>query len=162
MAKPPSQISKPSARSPEKPAKPGKPVRAAFPKKNQPPTDAEFAASLPLAVGRKLDAVRTFLKKVKGVEESWHFYGPKAGWAYRYLRGDEAIATLVLHEGTPTAVVALDAETQAAIAWDDLSPAASQARKLAHGTPTLLWLDLPLDGTGAADLRKLVRAKVRS
>ena len=30
--------------------------------------------------------VRAFLKKQRGVTEDLYFFGPKTGWAYRYLR----------------------------------------------------------------------------
>jgi len=147
---------KPTAR-PAKAAKPGKP---AFPKKNQPPSDAEVAARLPLPLGRKLEALRRFLTKQKGLEEGWHFYGPKAGWAYRYLRGEETVTTIVLHDGIPTAVLALDADIQKAVDWGALSAVAQRAKKVAHGTPALLWLDLPLDGEGGQDLKALIKAKL--
>jgi len=137
-----------------------KPPRPAFPKKSQPPSDAEFAARLPVAVGRKLEAIRAFLTKQRDVEESWHYYGPKSGWAYRYLRGDEAIATILLHGGVPTAVLALDAAAQAGIDWQALSDVGRRAQRLAHGTPALLWLDVPLDGAGVGDVKKLVKAKL--
>lgn len=137
-----------------------KPPRAAFPRKSQPPTDAEFAARLPVAVGRKLETARAFLAKQRDVEESWHYYGPKAGWAYRYLRGQDALATILLHDGVPTAVLAVDAAAQGAIDWQGLSEVGRRAQKLAHGTPALLWLDVPLDGAGVGDLKKLVKAKL--
>jgi hypothetical protein len=35
-----------------------------------------------------------------------------------------------------------------------------KARRLAHGSPALLWIDLPLDGTGAADFKAVVKAKL--
>jgi hypothetical protein len=35
-----------------------------------------------------------------------------------------------------------------------------RARKMAHGTPALLWLDVPLDGTGATDFKSLLKAKL--
>ena len=43
-----------------------------------------------------------------------------------------------------------------------LTPVAQKARKVAHGTPALLWIDLPVDGTGAADFKALLKAKLRT
>ena len=40
------------------------------------------------------------------------------------------------------------------------SEVARRARKVAHGTPALLWLDVPLDGTGATDFKTLLKAKL--
>ena len=49
---------------------------------------------------------------------------------------------------------------QAKIAWDGLSDVGRRARKQAHGTPALLWLDVPLDGAGANDFKTLLKAKL--
>src|SRR4051794_27265161 len=73
--------------APTRPAavpKPHKPT-IAFPKKNQPPTPAAFAARFPVAVGKRVDQVRTFLTKQPGVSEDVYYYGPQTGWALRYL-----------------------------------------------------------------------------
>jgi hypothetical protein len=140
-------------------AKPSRAPKVAFPKKARPPTDAEFAARLPAAVGKRFEAVRAFLEK-QGAEEGFYYYGPRTGWAYRYLLADKSLCSIVLQGDRLIGIVALDATAQTAVSWDDLSDVARRARRAAHGTPALLWLDLPLDGTGAVDFRKLLKAKL--
>jgi hypothetical protein len=44
--------------------------------------------------------------------------------------------------------------------WQGLSPVGQRAQKAAHGSPSQLWLDIPLAGTGAADFKMIVRAKL--
>ena len=46
------------------------------------------------------------------------------------------------------------------MSWDVLSDVARRARRIAHGTPALLWLDVPLEATGAADFKQLLKAKL--
>jgi hypothetical protein len=133
-----------------------------FPKKDQPPSDAEFLARIPVAAGKKLESLRSFLGKQRGVSESLFYFGPKTGWAYRYLRGEQSVATLMLHAGQLMGIVALDGQAQSKIDFAALSPVAAAARKAAHGSPSLSWLDLPVDGTGAGDFKVLVRAKLRT
>lgn len=144
-----------------KPAKPAaaKAPKVAFPKKAQPPTHAEFAARLPAPVGKKFEALRGFLKKQEASEDLY-YYGPRTGWAYRYMRGAQSICSIVILGGQLVGIVALDAGAQARVGWGDLSDVARRARKVAHGTPALLWLDVPLDGTGAADFKALLKAKL--
>jgi hypothetical protein len=142
-------------------AKPQK-ARAAFPKKNQPPSETEFTARLPLALGKRLETVRVFLKKQPGVSEQLYFYGPKTGWAYRYVRGPQSLCSIVIHDDRLMGIVALDAAAQTAIVWEGLSPVAQQARKAAHGSPALLWIDVPFDGTGAKDFQALLKGKLRT
>jgi hypothetical protein len=43
--------------------------KVAFPKKAQPPTHAEFAARLPAPVGKRFEALRTYLKKQGAAED---------------------------------------------------------------------------------------------
>jgi hypothetical protein len=133
-----------------------------FPRKNQMPTEAEFLARLPAATGKRFDGVRSFLKKQKGVTEDLFFYGPKTGWAYRYLRGNHSLATIMIHDERLVGIVSLDTEAMATVDFDSLSEVGARARKLAHGSPALLWLDLPLDGTGAADFKTLLKAKLKA
>jgi len=159
----------PPAPSRGKPAKapPAAPKRArpkvAFPKKNAPPSEAEFAARLPAAAGKRLEIVRGFLKKQKGVTEELYYYGPKTGWAFRYLRNaQQSIGSIMIHDERLLGILAMDPASMAAVAWGDVSPVAQKAKKLAHGSPTLLWLDLPLDGSGAADFKVLLKAKLRA
>ena len=140
-------------------AKAARPPKVAFPKKAKAPTHAEFAARLPTALGKRFEGVRAFLEKHEA-EEGFYYYGPKTGWAYRYLLGDKSLCSIVLQEDRLIGIVALDAAAQAAVDWKDLSDVARRARKVAHGTPALLWLDIPLDGTGAGDFRKLLKAKL--
>lgn len=153
--------SKPSRTPPaEKPAASAKPPRVAFPKKNQPPSAAAFAARLPLALGKRFEMARSFLLRQEEVKEDVYFYGPKTGWALRYLQGDRPLCSLVLHGDVPVGIIALDAAAAAAVDWRALSAVGQRARKHAHGSPSLLWLDIPLAGTGAADLKAIVRAKL--
>jgi hypothetical protein len=152
-----------SARKPAPGAKSGdKPrpaPRVAFPKKAHPPTHAEFAARLPAAVGKRFEAVRALLEKQGAIEDIF-YYGPRTGWAYRYLVGEKSLCSIVIQGGRLVGIVALDAEAQAKVAWGGLSEIARRARRVAHGTPTLLWVDVPLDGTGATDFKALLKAKL--
>jgi hypothetical protein len=158
------KAAKPSApaKEPAAPKSPAKP-KVAFPKKNQPPMEAEFAARLPLAVGKRFEMVRAFLKKQKGVGEELYFYGPKTGWAFRYMRdGQQSVCSLMIHHGDLLGIVALDPAALTGVDWPALSPVAQNARRLAHGSPALLWLDVPLAGTGASDFRALLKAKLKA
>ncbi len=134
-------------------------AKVTFPKKAQPPSDAEFGARLPAAVGKRFEVLRALLKKHAAVED-FYYYGPRTGWAYRYLRGTQSLCSIVILQGRLVGIVALDAAAQAKVAWDALSDVTRRARKVAHGTPALLWLDVPLDGTGATDFKSLLRAKL--
>jgi hypothetical protein len=137
--------------------------KIAFPKKNARPTEAEFAARLPLAAGKRFEMVRGFLKKQKGVSEELYYYGPKTGWAFRYLRNvQQSICSIMIHGEKLLGIVAMEPASTAAVAWTELSPVGQKARKLAHGSPSLLWLDLPLDGSGAADFKLLLKAKLKT
>lgn len=166
---PPKAAAKPVAATPvaapakTKPAvaKPHKP-RAAFPKKNLPPNETEFGARLPLALGKRFESVRAFLKKQPGVSEDLYYYGPKTGWAYRYVRGPQSLCSIVIHDERLMGIVALDPAAQTAIVWEGLSPVAQNARKVAHGSPALLWLDVPFEGTGAKDFQAMLKAKLRT
>jgi hypothetical protein len=151
---PPQSSAHPPARSPAR-----APAKVTFPKKAQPPTHAEFGARLPAAVGKRFEALRTLLKKHAAVED-FYYYGPCTGWAYRYQRGTQSLCSIVILQGRLVGIVALDAAAQAKIGWDALSDVARRARKVAHGTPALLWLDVPLDGTGATDFKSLLKAKL--
>jgi hypothetical protein len=133
--------------------------KVAFPKKAHPPSHAEFAARLPSPVGKRFEAVRSFLAK-QGASEDFYFYGPKTGWAYRYMHDDQSLCSILIQAGRLVGIVALDAAAQARVPWDELSDVARRARRVAHGTPALLWLDVPLDGTGASDFKRLLKAKV--
>jgi Protein of unknown function (DUF3788) len=161
------------AKAPEKPAparkvalpkptaKVGPPkaaAKVAFPKKNQPPTQAEFAARLPAPVGKRFEMLRTFLAK-RGAIEDFFYYGPRTGWACRYLVHQQSLCSILLSSGHLIGIVALDTGAQARVAWSELSDVGKRARKVAHGTPSLLWLDVPLDGAGAADFKALIKAK---
>jgi len=139
--------------------KPRPAPKVAFPKKGQPPTHAEFAARLPAPVGKRFDVLRTFLKK-QGAAEDFFYYGPRTGWGYRHMKDEQSICSIVLSAGRLVGIVALDGAAQAKIAWDDLSDVGRRARKQAHGTPALLWLDVPLDGAGANDFKALLKAKL--
>lgn len=144
-------------------AKAPPPPKVAFPRKNQPPTETEFAARLPLAVGKRFEMVRAFLKKQKGVGEDLFFFGPRTGWAFRYLRdGQQSVCSVMIHQGQLLGIVALDPAAGASVDWATLSPVAQKARRLAHGSPSLLWLDVPLEGSGAADFRALLKAKLKA
>ena len=148
MAKP-----KPAAEKP-RPA-----PKVAFPKKAQAPSHAEFAARLPAPVGKRFEVLRTYLKKQSAAED-FFYYGPRSGWGYRYLKDDQSLCSILLTAGKLVGIVALDSAAQSNVAWDGLSDVGRRARKLAHGTPALLWLDVPLDGTGATDFKSLLKAKL--
>jgi hypothetical protein len=150
----------PAAAKPAKPASAApKAPKVAFPKKAQPPTHAEFAARLPAPVGKKFESLRSYLKKQEASEDLY-YYGPRTGWAYRYMKGTQSVCSIVILGGRLVGILALDAAAQARVGWGDLSDVAKRARKVAHGTPALLWLDVPLDGTGAADFKALLKAKL--
>jgi hypothetical protein len=136
------------------------PPRVAFPKKNQQPTPAAFTARLPLALGKRFEAARSFLLKQKEVVEDVTFYGPSTGWALRYLCDGKPLCALLLHSDLPVAIVSLEAAASAAVDWQALSPVGQRAQKTAHGSPSRLWLDIPLAGTGAADFKMIIRAKL--
>ncbi len=136
------------------------PAKVAFPKKNQPPTAAAFAARLPIALGKRFELARSFLLRQKDVKEDVYFYGPKTGWALRYLVQERPLCALLLHGDVPVGIVSLPAAAVAAVDWNALSPAGKLAHKNAHGSPSLLWLDIPLAGTGAADFKAILRVKL--
>jgi hypothetical protein len=159
-AKPAAKVAAKAAATPAKPAdKPRPAPRVAFPKKAHPPTHAEFAARLPAPVGKRFEAVRAFLEK-QGAGEDLFYYGPRTGWAYRYVIGEKSLCSILIQGGRLVGIVALDADAQALVAWDGLSEIARRARRVAHGTPALLWLDVPLDGPGATDFKALLKAKL--
>ena len=141
------------------PEKPRPAPKVAFPKKAQAPTHAEFAARLPAPVGKRFEVLRTYLQK-QGAAEDFYFYGPRTGWGYRHMKDDQSLCSIVLSAGRLVGIVALDAAAQAQVAWNGLSDVGKRARKLAHGTPALLWLDVPLDGSGATDFKALLKAKL--
>jgi hypothetical protein len=149
---------KPEAKPAAKPAR----TKVPFAKKNQPPSEAEFVARLPLATGKKFEAVRVFLKKQKAVVEDLYYYGPKTGWAYRYHRGAHSLTTVMIHDDHLMGIVSLDATALASVDFGSLSDVGQRARRMAHGSPSLLWLDLPLDGSGASDFKALLKAKLKT
>jgi hypothetical protein len=136
--------------------------KPAFPKKNQPPTPPAFAAQLPLTLGKRLDLVRAFLIKQKGVREDVYFYGPESGWALRYLQDDRPLCSLHVHDARPVGIVSLEPPAAERVDWKALSPTGRKAKQQAHGSPSLLWLDVPLEGGGAADFRAILRAKIEA
>ena len=160
-AKPRPRSAAVTAAGPKPEAKPPK-ARAAFPKRNQPPSETEFSARLPLALGKRLETVRAFLKKQARISEELYYYGPKTGWAYRYVRGPQSLCSIVIHDGRLMGIVALDTAAQSAIVWEGLSPVGQKARKDAHGSPALLWIDVPFDGPGAKDFQSLLKGKLRT
>lgn len=149
---------KPEARA--KPAASPSPARVAFPKKNQPPTANAFAARLPLTLGKRFEMARSFLLRQAKVKEDVYFYGPKTGWALRYLQDEHPLCSLLLHGDSPVGIVALDAATASAVDWKALSPVGQLAHRHAHGSPSMLWLDVPLVATGAADFKAILRVKL--
>jgi hypothetical protein len=136
------------------------PKAVPFPKKGEPPTDAEFLARLALPAGRKLESLRAFLGRQPDVSESLFYFGPRTGWAYRYTRGDASVATIMIHARRLLGIVALDRDALQAVDFSGLSSVATAARAAAHGGPSLSWLDLPLEGTGASDFKALVKIKL--
>src|SRR5450631_3849831 len=115
---PPPPAKAKSAPPPPPPAKAKKteaarpPAKVTFPKKSQPPSDAEFGARLPAAVGKRFEALRALLKKHAAVED-FYYYGPRTGWAYRYLRGTQSLCSIVILQGRLVGILALDAAAQA-------------------------------------------------
>ena len=105
---------------------------------------------------------RSFLLRQKDLKEDLYFYGPKTGWALRYLVKDQPLCALLLHGDVPVGIVSLPAAAAAAVDWKGLSPAGQLAYKRAHGSPSLLWLDLPLAGNGASDFKAILRVKLAS
>jgi hypothetical protein len=150
----------PKTKSSAKTLASSKPPKVAFPKKNQPPTAAAFAARLPLTLGKRFETARSYLLRQKDVREDVYFYGPKTGWALRYLIEDRPLCSLLLYEDAPVGIVALSADASAAVDWKSLSPVGQLARKHAHGSPSMLWLDVPLAGNGAADFKAVLRVKL--
>ena len=134
--------------------------KVAFHKKNLPPTAAAFAARLPLTLGKRFEMARSFLLRQKDVREDVYFYGPKTGWALRYLVGEQPLCSLLLHEDCPVGIVALPEAAAAAVDWKKLSRVGQLARKNAHGSPSMLWLDVPLAGDGATDFKTILRVKL--
>jgi hypothetical protein len=142
------------------PAREKAPPKVPFPKKNQPPTPTAFAAQLPVQLGKKFDGVRGFLAKCKQVQEDVFFYGPNSGWGLRYLASGRPLCTLLVHRARPLGIVSLEPAAAEAVSWESLSDVAKKARRGAHGSPSLLWLDVPLEASGAADFRALLKAKL--
>jgi hypothetical protein len=70
------------------------------------------------------------------------------------------VGSILIHDEQLLGVVALDPAATAAVEWNALSAVGQKARRLAHGSPALLWIDLPLDGTGATDFKAVVKAKL--
>jgi hypothetical protein len=147
---------------PVKPAKAPKPPKIAFPKKNQPPSVAQFAALLPLPVGKRFEGVRSFLTKQKEVTEDVYFYGPKSGWGLRYLQGGRPVCTLFVHGDRPLGIVSLDPAANEGVDWRSLSDVGQKARRAAHGSPTMLWVDVALDASGATDFKAILKAKLEA
>jgi hypothetical protein len=149
-----------SVKKAEPPPAKVRPPKPAFPRKAQQPTPPAFAAQLPLALGKRLDLVRTFLLKQKGVREDVYFYGPESGWALRYQHDNKPLCSLHIHDQRPVGIVSLEAPAAEMVDWKGLSPAGRKARQQAHGSPSLLWLDVPLEDDGASDFRNILRAKL--
>jgi hypothetical protein len=170
MKSPPPEKKRATVEKTAKPSQPkktsqatsAKPARVAFPKKNQPPTAAAFAARLPMALGKRFEMARSFLLRQEDIKEDLYFYGPKTGWALRYLIKQQPLCSLLLYGDMPVGIVSLPAAAAAAVDWKSLSSAGQLAHKRAHGSPSLLWLDLPLAGNGAADFKAILRVKLAS
>lgn len=137
-------------------------ARPAFPSKRQPPQPETYAASLPPADARRLEAIRVWLTKQKGVSEALFYYGPSSGWGLRYLLERVPLCALFVMGQRPVAVVHLDATADAEVDWESLSESAREARQVAEGGAAQIWLDLPLTSKGQADLRTLVKARLAS
>lgn len=139
--------------------RPGLRPKPAFPKRTPQPSVVEFPARLSLEQGKRFEALREYLLKQKSVSEELFYYGPKTGWGLRYQRDGQPLCALLIHGDRPVGVLSLDRDTDENVDWDALSPIGRQARENANGSPSLLWIDLPLDGRGANDLKVLLRAK---
>ena len=115
---------------------------------------------MPAPVGKTFESLRAFLKKQEGARGPLLTTAPRPGGRTAISTGTQSVCSIVIVGGRLTGIVALDAVAQGRIGWSDLSDVAKRARKMAHGTPALLWLDVPLDGTGAADFKALLKAKL--
>ena len=62
------------------------------------------------------------------VREDVYFYGPRTGWALRYLMGEQPLCSLLLHGDAPVGIVALSAGATAAVDWKTMSPPVSTAK----------------------------------
>ena len=144
-------VKKPKAAPATPPARPA--PKVAFPKKAQPPTHAEFAARLPAPVGKRFEAVRAYLKKQE-IAEDFYYYGPRTGWAYRYLAGENSLCSIMILKGRLVGIIALDAPAQAKVSWATLSDVAKRARKVAHGTPVAFVARHPARRDGGHGLQE--------
>jgi len=99
-----------------------------LPKKNQQPTPAAFTARLPLALGKRFEAARTFLLKQKEIVEDVCFYGPSTGWALRYRVCGKPAVCPAPAQRSPVAIVSLEAAASTAVDWQALSPVANAPR----------------------------------
>jgi len=122
MKSPPPEKKRTTVEKASKPSQPRKdsqsasvqPAKVAFPKKNQPPTAASFAARLPIALGKRFEMARSFLLRQEDIKEDVYFYGPKTGWALRYLVREQPLCALLLHGDMPVGIVSLPAAAAAA------------------------------------------------
>jgi hypothetical protein len=69
---------------------------------------------------------------------------------------------VTIHGDRLVGIVALDAAAQGEVDFTSLSEIGEQARRFASGSPSLVWLDLPLDGPGAGDFKLLLKAKLKT
>ena len=76
------------------------------------------------------------------------------------MSAGRVLCTLLIHGGVPMGIVSLDGPTSESVEWKALSDVGQRAHRAAHGSPSLIWLDVPLDGTGSNDFKTLVKAKV--
>ena len=136
----------PAAPRSRAPAKPRRPRRSPSPRRpSRPPTPSSRRACRGASASASR-CVRAFLKKQEGVTEDFFYYGPRTGWAYRYLRDARAsrCARSLIHAERLVGIVALDAGAQPPSSSGTTCRRSRQRpRKLAHGTPALLWLDVP-------------------
>jgi hypothetical protein len=67
----------------------------------------------------------------------------------------------MIHDEHLMGIVSIDAAALAEVDMRSLSDVGQRAHRLAHGSPTLLWLDLPLEGSGVSDFKTLLKAKLK-
>lgn len=135
-------------------------LRAAFGSRKQPPQREEFAAKLEPAAAKRFESTRAWLTKQRGVVEDLHFYGATAGWGLRYTAFGHPVCALFIAGENALAVASLDAASDEAVEWEELSEATRSSRQLAQGNAAHMWVDVPLDAKGHIDLRTVVKARL--
>ena len=91
-------------------------------------------------------------------ERRYVMFGGKGGLGKTTFSA--ATAYWLAGQGKKVLVFSVDPQASASVDWKGLSPVGQKARKTAHGSPSLLWLDVALDGPGEKDFKTIVKAKL--